>query len=78
MRIKPKSGSELENNFYYGHVRNRCCECKNVDVLIVILLLNNTSRPMDLDYKCSRSNPVPPVYLYSALVQLLSTLIVDQ
>ena len=51
---------------------------KNVDVLIIILLLNNTSRLMELDIKCSRSNPAPPVYLYSALVQLLSTLIVDE
>ena len=52
--------------------------CKMVDVLIIILLLDNTCRPMELDYKCSRSNPVPPVYLYSVLVQLLSTLIVDE
>ena len=28
--------------------------------------------------KCSRFNPVPSVSLYSALVQLLSTLIVDE
>ena len=28
--------------------------------------------------KCSISNPVPPVYLYSALVQLLSNLVVDE
>ena len=28
--------------------------------------------------KCSRFNPVPSIYLYSALVQLLSTLIVDE
>ena len=28
--------------------------------------------------KCSRFNPVPSIYLYSALVQLFSTLIVDE
>ena len=28
--------------------------------------------------ECSRFNPVPSIYLYSALVQLLSTLIVDE
>ena len=28
--------------------------------------------------KCLRFNPVPSAYLYSALVQLLSTIVVDE